>query len=308
MKANPKAHIFGPCVGELYWEIYRFAGHAIWYKKHYPNIKLLVHTRPDRYDIYGRHADAFLPLVIHNDDIRMRDCFRVSNMGLVEYAKLIDHGYEYFRENYEIVNHYYPDIKTYTARWQFPRDKMLYDFKPRFAIYKAILPYLDGRPVIAITPRYQQQERKRNWFFWEAFYDKILHDGDFDNYQFIICGTAAESVVTVHEDMLNLCDIPTNEDVSLIGLTIAVLQKAVLTVGSQSAIPNLSLLLGTPVLAWGHQKERHAVRLNPFKTPITFIKSNYRTSENIIIEFMKDILAGGDYEFFNATRPSAKGP
>ncbi len=49
------------------------------------------------------------------------------------------------------------------------------------------------------------------------------------------------------------------------------LKKAVLTVGSQSAIPNISLLFNVQALEWGHQRHLHTVTYNVRKTKVTFL-------------------------------------
>ena len=69
---NPKAVLFGPFLGELSWEFYRFAPYAIYLKKRNPDIKLIVLTRKERFDLYGKHADILIPLRIKNGNITIR--------------------------------------------------------------------------------------------------------------------------------------------------------------------------------------------------------------------------------------------
>jgi hypothetical protein len=44
------------------------------------------------------------------------------------------------------------------------------------------------------------------------------------------------------------------------------------TIGQQSGNPILSLHLGTPVISWGHEKQRHAIDENPRGTLCHFFE------------------------------------
>jgi len=55
-----KAYLFGPFFGELSWEYFRFAPYAIYLKKISPDIKMIVFTRPSRFDLYGQYADILV--------------------------------------------------------------------------------------------------------------------------------------------------------------------------------------------------------------------------------------------------------
>jgi hypothetical protein len=66
---------------------------------------------------------------------------------------------------------------------------------------------------------------------------------------------------------------------SLIGLLLVILERAFFTFGSQSAIPNFSLLYGVDVLEFGCQKKLHTKTYNIKNTPITFIEDRKYCSE-----------------------------
>jgi len=57
---KPKAFLFGPFLGELSWEFYRFAPYAIYLKKHNPDVNIIVLTRKERFDLYGIYADIII--------------------------------------------------------------------------------------------------------------------------------------------------------------------------------------------------------------------------------------------------------
>ena len=54
--------LFGPFIGSLSWEFYRFAPLMIFLKRLYPDKKIAVLTRPERFDLYGQYADYLIPL------------------------------------------------------------------------------------------------------------------------------------------------------------------------------------------------------------------------------------------------------
>lgn len=293
-----EAFIFGPCVGELHWEFFRFAGHAIWLKKKHPNVKLVVFTRIDRYDIYGRYADCFLPLYV-DEGGRIQDCFKLHGLDNRTYHELAGKVRKIFSNMYHIRKHYYPDLKRYTERWQWPEKQMDYDFRPRQANDGIVKTHLDSKPIVVLAPRFRKNERKRNWPFWKDLYKRIEDSGLINSHTFVICAKEPDSVSADSDAILDINNMLGHKDVSLIGLSINFLRNAVLTVGSQSGIPNLSVLVKTPVLSWGHQKERHAKRLNPFKTPVTFLEDrNYKLPDKVVFNKIKELLVGGRHEYY----------
>jgi hypothetical protein len=83
----------------------------------------------------------------------------------------------------------------------------------------------------------------------------------------------------------------TSDSVSHAGITIEFLKIALLTVGSQSSVPLLSLLLKTPCLMWGHQRYLHTVSYNVLKTPVVFLDDeNYTLSPKIIFDKIVEVL------------------
>lgn len=128
-----RAILAGPFVGELCWEFFRFAPHAIYLKKNSRRTKLIVLTRQSRFDLYGNYADTFVPLRLKYDADLERDCFKLIGFAQENYYSIAKYFKEKFKKKYDVVKHIYPDVRLwrYKVRWQFPRNKMVYDFHPR---------------------------------------------------------------------------------------------------------------------------------------------------------------------------------
>lgn len=118
-------------MGELCWEFFRFAPYAIHLKKSNPYLKLIVLTRPSRFDLYGQYANILVPL-------RLKEDLKTKGFGMMGYSDekyftLVEYFRKKFKKRFRIVDHLYPDIRSWRnkVRWQFPRDQMDYDFCPR---------------------------------------------------------------------------------------------------------------------------------------------------------------------------------
>lgn len=132
LRGSKRAFIFGPFIGELYWEAYRFAPYAISLKKRFPKHHLIVFTRPSRFDLYGRYASMFTPLIV-DDNIHKNNRFTLRRFDLNEYKNLCKHIKSKYSSLYEITDHYAPQIEgfMYKVKWQYPRAYMEYDYQPR---------------------------------------------------------------------------------------------------------------------------------------------------------------------------------
>jgi len=271
-----RAILCGPYVGELGWELLRFAPYCLWkkVKQHKSNVKLIVLTRKDRFDLYGKIADILVPLEIEGDFSKYRgNCFRLDGYPLENYEKIIKRFNGKYNKKYQIIDHIYPKIagKQFTQKNQFPQNQLHAKFKPRVENKKLVDKYLSkDKPWVVISPRFRKGFR-RNWNHWQTFYDMIW-DSDLPNrFEFIIIGRSPEYKPDEKNRFFDINKIPINDNSSLIGLTISIVYNSVLTVGSQSAIPNLSLLLSTDVLEWGNQRMLHTKTYNYTNTPITFL-------------------------------------
>ena len=260
------------------WEILRFAPYVLWnkIKKYGNNVKLIVQTRPDRFDLYGQHADILIPLNIKGDYSALNsDCFRLTGLSENKYMELISKVKKQYSSQYDIVENLYPIVKgrRFTEKNQFKTDKMLFEFVPRHANRKLIYDTIpNDKPLIVMAPRFRKFGRKRNWPHWQKFYDEIEQKLN-DKYYFIICGKKPEYVPDKKDRFFDINKIidPEITDLSLIGLTIEALKRSIVCVGSQSGIPNLSNLVCTPTVQWGNQNKAHSKTYNVKNTKTIFI-------------------------------------
>ena len=279
--AKEDAVLMGPFVGEFYWEAGRFAPmlpamRAREYKGR--DVKFVVFTRPDRFDLYGKFADILIPLRIEGDyQNRMPECFRLIGFGKPEVERLAKKFKSKYNGNYKILNHIYPDVQKgkFVNKNQFPRKRMLFNYSPREENYTLVDQFLpkNGKSNVVLAPRFRKGF-KRNWKRWPEFYDLISNDKRLmENFNFIICGKKGEYIPDPKNRFLDMTNIKLKESSSLVGLLLVILEKSMFTFGSQSAIPNISLLYGVEVLEFGCQKRLHTVTYNVKNTPITFIEN-----------------------------------
>jgi len=126
-------YLFGPFIGELSWEFFRFAPFAIHKKKENPDIPIIVFTRNSSFDLYGKYADILVPLRMPNDVNLTRECFRLEDLATKDYNRIARRFLMQYKKRFEIIKHYYPDIRSwrYKLKWQYPRRQMDYSFNPR---------------------------------------------------------------------------------------------------------------------------------------------------------------------------------
>lgn len=291
-----RAILSGAHIPELGWELLRSCPFTLWTKiKKYDNkVKLIVLTRSDRFDLYGRHADILVPLNIEGDYTKYKpNCFRLDDFPMEQYNNINKVFYDKYSKQYEIIEHIYPKItgKQFLQKDQYPKNQLFTKFKPRFENKKLVDQYISNdKPWIVLSPRYRKGF-KRNWNHWETFYDMIYNSDLYEKYKFIIVGKSLEYIPDKKNRFFDINTIPINKNSSLIGLTISIVYNSILTIGSQSAIPNLSLLLNTEVLEWGNQKTLHTITYNYNKTPITFLEDmKFNLDSKIVFKTMNEIL------------------
>ena len=296
--SKQNAILMGPFVGELYWEAGRFA--PILPKmvnKDYRNndIKFIILTRKERFDLYGKYADILIPLRIPGDYIdKQPNCFRLNNFKVREYEDIAKNFFERYQKRYKVIRHIYPNINKskFVNKNQFPRSMMQYSFRPRNENYEIIKEYLPtDKPLVVLAPRFRKGF-KRNWSYWPEFYDKVANDKQLmNNFNFIICGKEGEYIPDVKNRFYDMNHIKPGVHSSIIGFLLVILENAFFTFGSQSAIPNLSLLYKVDVLEFGCQRMLHTKTYNIHNSPITFIDDKtYSISIKEIFPRFKDLL------------------
>jgi len=297
---KPKAILFGPFLGELFWEAFRFSSMLAYYKfKEYKDqdITYIVLTREERFDLYGRNANILVPLRISGDYVnKFPECFRLINYPEEQYKLLAKKFRDKYEKEYTIIKHIYPDISKplFVNKNQYPSDKMIHVYTPRFENYKLVEQYLPQettKPLVVLAPRFRKGF-KRNWKYWPDFYNIIASDFKLMNdFNFIICGKPEEYIPDEKNRFLDINQIMLTKKSSLIGILLAVLENAFFTFGSQSAIPNLSLLYEVDVLTFGNERYLHTKTYNVFNSPITFIDSPaFDIAPDAIFKIFKKLL------------------
>ena len=286
--------------GEFGWEILRTAPHIIWYKKQNPNAKLIVCTREDRYDLYGKYANIYEPLKIEGDGSEYKgNCFTLTNFPESEYYALSQNFRKKFERKFNILKYICPEVKNkqFTRKDQFNAKQMIYDFEPRKENKLLIDSMcLDEKPIVVLAPRYRKGF-PRNWNHWETLYD-LIHKNEFlNNFNFVLCGKSPDYISDKYNRFFDINKVMLTTNTSLVGITIEVIKRSVLVCGSQSGIPNLSNLIGTPTLQWGHQEWFHSKTYNVKNTKTKFIscktKNDFNTiSPKVIFKELKDQLRG----------------
>jgi hypothetical protein len=269
-----RAILLGPCVGELYWEAARFAPLLNTLREKHKNVKFIVLTRPDRFDLYGRNADFLVSLKIDGDyKVYKPDCFRLIGFGEIEFNRMVKQFNTEYSKRFQILNHYYPlvDKRSFSKRNQFSFEKRHYKYFPRDENYKIVDEYIpNNKPIVVLASRFRKGFR-RNWHEWQNFYDLLWNEKDLvEKFTFVICGKVGEYSPDIKDRYFDINKLKITTSSSLIGVLLVILEKAFYTFGSQSAIPNLSLLYGVDVFEFGCQKELHSRTYNIFNTNIMY--------------------------------------
>jgi hypothetical protein len=237
-----KAILVGPFIGDLEWEMIRFAPYIIHLKKENPSIKIIVYTRPFRFDLYGKFANILIPLKFRNLDRMKPNCFGLNGLDSKDFSILKDFIYDRYKNRFDIINHIYPHLEIWRKRikWQFPRDKMDYDFQPR-SENKEILDYIDSDSCVFVASEDSDIRRSLNILGYSPLMKHWL-----------------EEIVSKKSDC------------SFLGCLILYLKKCKFTVGNVSSpLCKLSLLLKIPVISINEQMSYDSISLiNPFKTPV----------------------------------------
>ena len=162
---------------------------------------------------------------------------------------------------------------------------MTFKYSPRKDNYLIVDKFVPkDKPLVVLAPRYRIGFQ-RNWKHWNEFYNMLSNHSLRSDFNFIICGKEGEYFPDKKNRFLDLTKIPLTENSSLIGILMVVLERTFFTCGSQSAIPNMSLLYGVQVLSWGHQKRYHTVDYNIMHTPIVFIEDmRYDLNPKVVLK------------------------
>jgi len=226
-----KTYLFGPFIGELSWELFRFAPYAIYLRRR-ESANIIVFTRSERFDLYGSYANILVPLSLPDDS--EEDCFKINGIDYYDYKILADIFYSKYNEKMEITDHFYPEIRgfKYRLKWQFPRYKMDYDFRPRAENIELIESIIEDGSIFIDLSWMNTDQTKMEMI--EKLYNHI------DSTNVILCG-----IKDLETPFLSVDNIEIKPGCSLLGYVISILRKSKLCIGNPySPISHLSLLLG----------------------------------------------------------------
>ncbi len=241
-----KAFLIGPFVGELLWECLYFAPYAIYLKKFKPKAKLIVFTRPTRFDLYGQYADILVPLNLPFDKTKHQNGFGHKQINHTSYEKLAKSLFDKYKKRFDIFRHVYPDIEYFYSKvkWQFPRRDMDYNFFPRKLNKVFAESYIKNNKMVFVNSDFSTDM---------GLVEPLERRG---------CFCIFMNMFT--EDFLSLKE----SNISFLGCAIEVLKRCELVISDfDSSIVNLALLLGVPVVVTGKIPSEDSISLvNPKKT------------------------------------------
>jgi len=248
--------LFGPFIGSLSWEFYRFAPLMIFLKRLYPDKKIAVLTRPERFDLYGQYADYLIPLKLKGDKEKQQMFFTMKDFKLSKYGTLVRRFNIMYSKRFFVDSHYYPDISDfrYKVRWQFSKSHMCYNFKPRLQNNIVVKKFIKTKKTMLVIPANDDHFQKINKY--------VKNSGLHNKLSLFSCGYSNK----IFQDINSIDE---GNDISRLGILIEVLKNSILTIAPKSDITHLSLLLKTPVLSWGSSLNLDMI--NPFKTEITML-------------------------------------
>jgi len=233
-----KAILAGPFIGDITWEIYRFAPFILYLKDTIPDAHLVVFTRPESFDLYGVRASILVPLKLPHEKTRCFSCDLISDS---KYASLVETFKVSYKGRFKVVSHVFPVLRGFywRVKWQFPRLLYNYDFRPRSGSRNAV-------------------ERIQCDFFVSTFCD----------IQNLLTLSSRYTIITT-SDLRN--SIQETINCTYIGCVIEILKKSKCFIGDiSSSEGQLALLLKVPVITTENLSSDEVSLLNPLRTPVIF--------------------------------------
>jgi hypothetical protein len=254
-----KAILFGPFFGEASWEYFRFSPYAIYMKKTNPDSLLIALTRESRFDLYGQWADILVPLKIKDEKIYTQKAFKLLGYDIETCKRITELFRVNYKKKYRVKDHYIPDVSSlrYKLKWQYPRDKMDYDFRPRRANHSVVNEIVKEKEMIVVDEGYTYIS---------------------DTYDIVNINNFIRTVKRI---------IKEGYKITFFGCLIELLKKSKFVVSNlDSDIGRLSVLLQTPLIYPNRDiSTDNVMLLNPENTPIIDCKNiseGVNIYENII--------------------------
>lgn len=244
-------------IGELGWSLY-LSAHLRWLKKN-TNYSFAVITLPDRKCLYKDSADLVLevPNNFYKEFKDEQNCFGLGQPfreDLKEFFQAV------LPSGYSI-----PDEFNFKMDRSFLTGRLIY--KPYCYSKKLI-----GKKKILIFSRYRKQAPYNRRNLPKLFYVELIGAlcDKFPDYEVKTVGQKFSSH-NIWNDEIKKCNyrngIKCNPDLQDV---IDDCQLAVSAIGSQSALPKITLLQGVPTFIIGHDKERHTKRENWMNTKVEY--------------------------------------
>lgn len=128
MRSN---YLFGPFIGETIYELNYFVGHAIYLRKRDPRNKIIVLTRKENFDLYGKYATTLIPLPLSKE--LKPNKFSCNGMHFHLFDEMVRRFKLKYRNKIKVHGHFYPHITTHlkNLKWYYPRNEIDFDFKTR---------------------------------------------------------------------------------------------------------------------------------------------------------------------------------
>lgn len=273
-KGSKKRILVGPFVGELGWELTRFQAYIrCWYNRRADkgDLQPVICTFRGREILYQGVPAKFIhhPIELIGR-LKRPSCYGASGLPKQVYGVYKDRLKH--EHNCEAVIH--PPLRC-SWDWIGRRPQ-------QFIIYEAgklVMRFLDvmlptDKDIILLFPRRYRDKRDWGAERWFKLVD-LLKSEDF----FVVLTGVQESSVRripSEKNVLNLIEF-LSENIML-EAAIGVMNRAICSVGGQSALPILSMLQRCPTFMWGHEKVRHTEDNNFFRTSCDFIDGGYQHS------------------------------
>lgn len=275
--------IIGPFCGEIGWEFCYWQAHIRWLKEMSPEeIEFLPVTFPGRQPFYRDFVDT---VAFHSDMVLDRfgrqDCYNSQGVNRRDYFAYVGALVE--------RHHAYGAVTTpnHDGRFYIPTDKMIFrKFEPVETLkYLVDLPPVKRKSVM-IFPR--KKGDGRDWP--EANWVELIYQLSKAGYGVVIGGVRNASCLIDYkgDGIVNLMQLLEGDPFHALDLVLHYLTKVRMAVGSQSALPILSMHQEVPTLMWGGERERHEKELNYFDTPCRFLDDpKYAIAPERVIEELK---------------------
>ena len=249
MAKKQPAILVGPFLGELKWELYRFSPYIIHLKKKNPSCRIIVYTRASRFDLYGAYADVLVSLKLKSNNKENQKCFYYKDFPKENYLHLSKVFNQQYEKKFNIIGHIYPKVNDfyYKLKWQFPRNSMDYDFKPRSDNSKLIQKFINNfNSSDMVFYNYPQSDQlnklknnnKYNFISTDYFFEYFEDETEYMNISFIGC------II----ELIKRCKFVLSDFTSEISL--------------------LSLLLKKPLITLSQISDDEIHLSNPYNTPV----------------------------------------